>query len=447
MPTRVAITGFDSAWSKRNRGAIAHLVACDGETQFMAPQTASFDEALASTKAIGAGATVHVVGIDQPLIVSNQIGCRPVERVFQSLMSSVRNAIQPANRTKAELFGDGAPIWSFLCDLDADLHWSRSTGARSGMYAIEIYPAAALLGLFPQFLARGRAAKYNPANKTFDLADWRLVCDSLADLGSKLGLVGLPEWAWAHGRIVTPRKADQDRLDAAICVVVTYLWWRYGLDHSIVVGDLETGYIVTPSGPEMTRRLERRGADRAVPIQRAELSGAFSSTNSPGPEITIRDAGSADAEAIAEIYNQGIADRVATLETQLRTTEERAQWLAAKGHRHPVIVAVDGDGSVVGWGSLNQFNPRPAYDHVVEFSVYVGRDQRGRGIGDALLTELEARARSLGYHKMVLAAFPWNAGGMRLYQKHGFTTVGVYREQGRLDDRWVDVILMEKILD
>jgi len=91
-------------------------------------------------------------------------------------------------------------------------------------------------------------------------------------------------------------------------------------------------------------------------------------------EVMIRDAGSADAEAIAVIYNQGIEDRVATLETQLRSAEERAQWLAAKGHRHPVIVAVDGDGSVVGWGSLNQFNPRPAYDHVVEFSIYVGRD-------------------------------------------------------------------------
>jgi len=163
-------------------------------------------------------------------------------------------------------------------------------------------------------------------------------------------------------------------------------------------------------------------------------------------EVSIRDARPEDAQAIAAIYNQGIEDRVATLETQLRTAEERAQWLVAKGPRHPVIVALDGVGAVVGWGSLNQFNPRPAYDHVVEFSVYVDRNQRGRGIGSVLLSVLEDRAQSLGYHKMVLAAFPWNAGGMRLYQKHGFTTVGIYREQGRLDDRWVDVILMEKIL-
>lgn len=154
-----------------------------------------------------------------------------------------------------------------------------------------------------------------------------------------------------------------------------------------------------------------------------------------------------DAEAIARIYNQGIEDRLATLETEQRTAEERAGWMAAKGPRYPVLVAVDPDDSVVGWGSLNPFNPRPAYEHVADFSVYVDRDQRGRGVGDALLTALEERARELGYHKLVLAAFPHNAAGMRLYERHGLRTVGVYKEQGRLDSRWVDVIIMEKLLE
>lgn len=161
--------------------------------------------------------------------------------------------------------------------------------------------------------------------------------------------------------------------------------------------------------------------------------------------MEIRDAGPDDAAAIARIYNQGIEDRVATLETGTRTPEERAEWMAARGPRHPVLVAVDGAASVLGWGSLNPFNPRPAYDNVVDFSVYVAREQRGRGVGDALLHALEGRARALGYHKMVLAAFPTNAPGMRLYERHGFSTVGVYHEQGRLDGRWVDVIVMEKL--
>ena len=162
--------------------------------------------------------------------------------------------------------------------------------------------------------------------------------------------------------------------------------------------------------------------------------------------LEVRDATSADAAAIARIYNQGIEDRVATLETQTRTPEERAEWMAGRGPRHPVLVAVDQSGAIAGWGSLNAFNPRPAYDHVVDFSVYVAREQRGRGVGDALLGALEARARGVGYHKMVLAAFPSNAPGMRLYERHGFTTVGIYHEQGMLDGRWVDVIVMEKIL-
>jgi L-amino acid N-acyltransferase YncA len=162
--------------------------------------------------------------------------------------------------------------------------------------------------------------------------------------------------------------------------------------------------------------------------------------------VTVRDATRADAASIAHIYNQGIEDRVATLETQLRTAEEREQWMLARGPRHPVLVVDDATGVVLGWASLNSFNPRPAYDHVVDISVYVAREHRGRGIGDTMLTALEERARALGYHKMVLAAFPTNAPGMRLYERHGFLTVGIYHEQGMLDGRWVDVIVMEKLL-
>ena len=161
--------------------------------------------------------------------------------------------------------------------------------------------------------------------------------------------------------------------------------------------------------------------------------------------IAIRAAEPADADAIAVIYNQGIEDRLATLETQTRTAEERRGWLAARGVRHPVLVG-EASGRIVGWGSLNSFNPRPAYDHVADFSVYVERAWRGRGVGRRLLEALVARGRELGYHKLVLAAFPFNVAGVALYRRLGFTDVGVYREQGQLDGTWVDVIVMEKLL-
>jgi phosphinothricin acetyltransferase len=161
--------------------------------------------------------------------------------------------------------------------------------------------------------------------------------------------------------------------------------------------------------------------------------------------MTVRPATDADVAAICEIYNQGIEDRLATLETELRTPEERRRWLAARGPRHPVIVA-EADGRVVAWGSLNPYNPREAYRHVADFSIYVAREWRGKGVGTLVLTRLIALAREHGYHKMVLSAFPFNAPGMALYERLGFRTVGVYREQGLLDGRWVDTIVMEKLL-
>jgi L-amino acid N-acyltransferase YncA len=198
----------------------------------------------------------------------------------------------------------------------------------------------------------------------------------------------------------------------------------------------------------------------------------------------VRAATAADAAAICRIYNQGIEDRVATLETELRTPEERAAWLAARGPRHPVIVAettnpiaadaepgtisnpiaADAEpgtisnrpptaraansavATIIGWGSLNQFNPREAYRHVVDFSIYVERAYRGKGVGTVMLARLIELAREHRYHKMVLSAFPTNSGGMALYERMGFRTVGIYKEQGMLDGRWVDTIIMEKLL-
>ena len=177
----------------------------------------------------------------------------------------------------------------------------------------------------------------------------------------------------------------------------------------------------------------------------------------------VRPATAADAAAICEIYNQGIEDRQATLETELRTPAERRQWLSARGPQHPVIVAELADPATfsarpptclagqappapIAWGSLNVFNARPAYRHVADFSVYVERGWRGKGVGRVLLERLVELGRELGYHKLVLSAFPFNTAGVALYERLGFRTVGVYKEQGLLDGQWVDTIIMERLL-
>jgi phosphinothricin acetyltransferase len=161
--------------------------------------------------------------------------------------------------------------------------------------------------------------------------------------------------------------------------------------------------------------------------------------------IVLRPATAGDAEAICRVYNQGIEDRIATLETELRTPEERRQWLAARGPRHPVYVA-EAEEIIVGWSSLNVYNPRPAYQYVADFSIYIERGWRGKGVGRRLLEHLVEQARALGYHKMMLSAFPFNASGVALYERMGFTRAGVFHEMGQLDGRWVDTLIMEKLL-
>ena len=161
--------------------------------------------------------------------------------------------------------------------------------------------------------------------------------------------------------------------------------------------------------------------------------------------IAVRFASLDDAPAICAIYNQGIEDRLATLETELRDPDERRRWLGSRGPRHPVVVAESGT-QIVAWASLNPFNPRGCYDHVADISVYVERSWRGKGVGRMLLARLLELGRSVGFHKLVLACFPTNKPGVALYERMGFVPVGVYREQGLLDGQWVDVLIMEHLL-
>ena len=160
--------------------------------------------------------------------------------------------------------------------------------------------------------------------------------------------------------------------------------------------------------------------------------------------ILVRLATEADLPAITRIYNQGIEDRC-TLETDLRTVEERHAWLTGRQERHPVTVAERADG-VLGWASINPFNLRAAYRFVGDLSVYVERNTRGTGVGSALMADLIPRARTLGYHKLVLTTFPQLIGAVRLYEKFGFRVVGDYREQGLLDGQWTDTRIMELLL-
>ncbi len=164
------------------------------------------------------------------------------------------------------------------------------------------------------------------------------------------------------------------------------------------------------------------------------------------PARSVRSATAADLDAIRRIYNEGIEDRIATLDEDPKTTDDIAQWWAVHQDRYAVLVAENSEGIVVGWASLNPYSHRCAYAGVADLSVYVARDARGTGAGSLLLRALEKTAKAHGFHKIVLFTFTFNTGGQGLYRKLGYREVGTFHEMGKLGGRFVDVMAMEKTL-
>lgn len=162
--------------------------------------------------------------------------------------------------------------------------------------------------------------------------------------------------------------------------------------------------------------------------------------------VVIRPAEPADAGAIAAIYDEGIASGIATFATGPHTAEERRGWLAARGPRAPVVVAVRA-GEVLGWGALAPFSHRPWYDGVAEYTAYVTGRARGAGIGRVLLSHLVAIAPGLGYWKLVGMIFPENTAGLALARGAGFAVVGTHRGHARREGEWRDVTLVERRLE
>jgi L-amino acid N-acyltransferase YncA len=161
--------------------------------------------------------------------------------------------------------------------------------------------------------------------------------------------------------------------------------------------------------------------------------------------LTARTAKVSDAVAIAEIYNHGIEDRIATFDTEPRTAESIAAQLRARAETHPAIV-VERDGRVAGFAWAGEYRPRRAYGRVAEFSVYVAREDRGHGVGRLALTTLIDAAEARGFTKLVSRVFPENIASRRLCAALGFREVGVYRRHGRLDGRWRDCVIVERLL-
>jgi L-amino acid N-acyltransferase YncA len=144
-------------------------------------------------------------------------------------------------------------------------------------------------------------------------------------------------------------------------------------------------------------------------------------------------------DAVARIYEQGIATGHATFETEVPSWE---QWDASHlaGHR---LVALR-DGEVAGWAALSPVSDRCVYGGVAEESVYVAKEARGRGVGRELLEALIAGSEAAGIWTIQTGIFPENEASVRLHERVGFRVVGTRERLGKRGDVWRDVLLLER---
>jgi predicted RNase H-like nuclease len=246
---KTLLVGFDSAWTSRHSGAIAAAIReGDGQVHELGkPQIARFDGA---EKAIldwqrQQTPVATVVLIDQPTIVKNPTGQRPVEKIVASPVSRRRGGMQPAYTGKEEMFGESAPLWPFLKRFDGP---ADPMAPLTGTRVFETYPVLAIIALgwtVADASHNPRLPKYNPERKkTFSINDWKHVCQKALDAFRRRGLMGIVGWIEAAAGNDAPSKSDQDCLDACLCLLVA-LHLAEGKE-CLMVGNTESGYIVVP---------------------------------------------------------------------------------------------------------------------------------------------------------------------------------------------------------
>ncbi len=159
--------------------------------------------------------------------------------------------------------------------------------------------------------------------------------------------------------------------------------------------------------------------------------------------LSARAATPGDIPAIAQIYNEGIDDRVGTFETRPRSHDDVRAWFDGV---HPIVVVVDTDGAVVAFASTSTYRTRDCYAGIAEFSVYVARAWRGKGAGRVAMDALIAAAAKAGFWKLLSRIFVENTASRTLMARVGFREVGIYEKHGKLDGVWRDAVIVERVI-
>jgi L-amino acid N-acyltransferase YncA len=159
--------------------------------------------------------------------------------------------------------------------------------------------------------------------------------------------------------------------------------------------------------------------------------------------LAARPASPDDAPILAQIYNEGIEDRLGTFETRPRTVQDVAAWFDGK---HPIVVVEAAGLGVVAFASTSGYRSRDCYAGIAEFSVYVARSARGQGAGTIAMRALLDAVKPAGIWKLVSRIFVENHASRRLMASMGFREVGIYEKHARLDGQWRDVVIVERLI-
>lgn len=256
------VVGFDSAWTRHNAGAIVGaLWDSSGTVQELGPpQRVSYLDAQLLIERWQKEYVPRrtIIMLDQPTIVTNSQGQRPVEHLVASPVSRRLGGVQPANTSRADMFGQEAPVWEFLASFGGAAN--PLVAAESDTQVYETYPVLALIALgwiLPEERKGGRLPKYNPSRrKTFSLADWQYLSGRLAAACHDAGLSDASAWVTRAGTKPAPTKEDQDGVDACLCLLVAlYFAQQRGC---LMVGDPLSGYMVVPASVSLMQELEER---------------------------------------------------------------------------------------------------------------------------------------------------------------------------------------------
>lgn len=170
-------------------------------------------------------------------------------------------------------------------------------------------------------------------------------------------------------------------------------------------------------------------------------------TPSQTASIVIRPSHPDDVPVIAAIYEHHVLNGTGTFEiTPPSTDDMRTRRDDVLSKNLPYLVA-EREGQVLGFAYCNWFKPRPAYRYSAEDSIYLAPEAMGLGLGSALLAELSLQAERAGVRKLIaVIGDSANQGSIGVHRRNGFSHVGVIASCGWKFERWLDVVLMEKVL-